>query len=330
MLLSLPNELILLVLDPFPTRSLLTFSLVCHRIHTIIARLIHCRLYTAISNLGADNTFLECYHPAFKPVGPYLKCAHLNTDALCENSDDSIVNNNHRRQSDSSQFTAPEYLSRLKASYSHFLPLCCSQGPWINTNISITTPPRYIAEELANTEHSNNVHIRGSICLDENELFSQLITTVWLWGRKKQRCMLDGGVVRIWRKWLRDRGREKATERDWVVNDQGSDSSGDYDDNFPAPQASLEKSSGEIRENVHPWEDPSILWILGEKRAGLKFRVWHRRRPDGMPLGGGLGNDLADNDDDNENSPVNYDVEVQELVIRTTALLSAIEKGWCL
>ncbi|ODH51536.1 hypothetical protein GX48_02404 [Paracoccidioides brasiliensis] len=339
-LLSLPNELyrqlILQILDPFPTRSLLPLSLTCRRIRDIIARLIYYRLYTLMTTVGADSTFLECYHPAFKPIGPYLKCAYLRTDALIDHG--SSPHNDPTApyqldKSDSARFMTTEYLGRLNSSYTHFLPLC-PRGSWINTNMSMAGSPRFMVEQTISPQqqldNSYNTHIRGSIFLDENELFSQLITGVWLGRPHRQRYLLDGGVVRLWRRWLGDRDRER--RREWKRMFMTGIGVGAYGgETYSAVKTGDPAYSGQIGEMVPPWEDSSVLW-LGEKRAGLKFRVCHRNRGEGLQFGEESDTDSdvgEEQGEDDDNTSVRYDIEIEELLVHTTTLLLAIEKGCC-
>ncbi|KLJ05728.1 hypothetical protein EMPG_10818 [Blastomyces silverae] len=327
-LLSLPNELIQLILDLFPIRSLLPLTLVCHRIHDIIARLIHSRLNALVSAIEPDNIFLECYHPVCKPVGRYLKCAHMHTDVLTNGArphrNDITQNDWHHRQFDSSEFSSVGYLGRLKESYTHFHPLCHT-GPWINTNMHTAPPPRYIPVGSLSSEQSDSMLIRGSIFLDENELFSQLITGVWLGRQNRQISLLDGGVLRLWRQWLGDMDRRGKFEGQMASRGpaKGCGSGGE---SYYTLKVGSGNSDGE--SPVYPLEDHSVVW-LGEKRAGLKFRACQQRRTEGLLFADDSGSDEVDEgDNDDGNNPVCYDVEIEELLVQTTALLLAADKGF--
>ncbi|PGH00895.1 hypothetical protein GX51_05559 [Blastomyces parvus] len=332
-LLSLPNELIQLILDLFPLRSLLPLTLVCHRIHDIIARLIHYRLNALVSAIEPDNIFLECYHPVCKPIGPYLKCAYVHTDILTNGArtrrNDITQNDWHHRQFHWPKFSSFGYLGRLKDSYTHFHPLCHA-GPWINTNMHMAPPPRYnIPMDPLNSEQSDSMLIRGSIFLDENELFSQLITGVWLRGQNRQIRLLDG-VLRLWRQWLGDMDRignfaVRMASRNPAKDHRRGGGGGGGASRYTWKVGS-ENSDGE--SPVYPLEDHSIIW-LGEKQAGLKFRACQQRRTEGLSFADDSGSDEADeNGNDDGNNPVCYDVEIEELLVRTTALLLAADKGF--
>ncbi|OJD18808.1 hypothetical protein AJ78_01215 [Emergomyces pasteurianus Ep9510] len=302
-LLSLPNELIQLILEPFPILSLLPLTLICQRIHGIVALLINYRLNALVSGIGPDNIFLRCYHPV--SIGPYLKCAYLHTDALINlktspNRHGPSQNDQHHRHSDSSNFSMTGCLGRLKNSYTHFHPLGPS-GSWINTNMSIALPP---VGGSANSGQTDDMLIRGSIFLDENELFSQLITGVWLERQNRRIHLLDGGVVRLWRQWLGDMDRSRRlASRSGVGVCAGRES-------YYTLKVRSENSAREAM--VYPWEeDNSIIW-LGEKRAGLRFRVCHKRRVEGLQGAGDFGIDGVDDGGyDDENIPVCYDIEIE-------------------
>ncbi|EGE85198.1 F-box domain-containing protein [Blastomyces dermatitidis ATCC 18188] len=330
-LLSLPNELIQLILDLFPIRSLLPLTLVCHRIHDIITRLIHYRLNALVSAIEPDNIFLECYHPVCKPVGRYLKCAHLHTDVLtngaCPHSNDTTQKDwhLHRSQIDSSKFSSVGYLGRLKESYTHFHPLCHT-GPWINTNMHTAPPPRYIPVGSLSSEQTHSTLIRGSIFLDENELFSQLITGIWLGRQNRQICLLDGGVLRLWRQWLGDMDRRGKFAGKMASTSPAKGYGGGGGKSYYTLEVGSENRGGE--SPVYPLEDHSVVW-LGEKRAGLKFRACQQRRTENLSFTDDSGSDEADEgDNDDGNNPVCYDVEIEELLVRTTTLLLAADKGF--
>ncbi|OJD21697.1 hypothetical protein ACJ73_06961 [Blastomyces percursus] len=311
-LLSLPNELIQLILDLFPIRSLLPLTLVCRRIHDIIARLIHYRLNALISAIEPDNIFLECYHPVCKPVGRYLKCAHLHTDVLTNGvtprCNDITQNDWHHRQSDSSQFSSVGYLGRLKESYTHFHPLCYA-GPWINTNMHTAPPQRYIPVGSLSSEQSDSTLIRGSIFLDENELFSQLITGVWLGRQNRQMCLLDGGVLRLWRQWLGDMDRRGKFAEQLAPRRGLAEGCGSGGESYCTLKVGSENSDDE--SPVYPLEDHSVVW-LGEKRAGLKFRACQRRRTENLSFAYDSRSDEAYEDgNDDGNNVVCYDVEIE-------------------
>ncbi|KKZ67561.1 hypothetical protein EMCG_06795 [[Emmonsia] crescens] len=190
--------------------------------------------------------------------------------------------------------------------------------------MSMTPPLTSIPGESVNSEQSKNMLIRGSIFLDENELFSQLITGVWLGRQNRRVCLLDGGVVRLWRQWLRDmvwnrKFQGRAMPKSGVGLCGG-------DESYYTLKVRSEKNDAEAR--VYPWEDQSVVW-LREKRAGLRFRVCHQRRTEGLRFADDSGSDEVDEGvDDDENTPVCYDIEIEELLVQTTTLLLAVEKDY--
>ncbi|KAK2783744.1 hypothetical protein FQN52_009488 [Onygenales sp. PD_12] len=297
-LLTLPNELLHQILEHIPTASLLPLAPLCRRLHNLIARLVYFRLYAAIPKLGSTRVKLECYHPAFKPIGQYLKCVYLYSDSFCNPNDfekgDTDVPQPH--DSPPSPEPAETFLASLKSSYSHFKP-CSPRAPWINTNMSLITatfPPQEVIDSLPGGE----IPVQGSIWLDENELFTQLITSLWVMSPPHKTCVVEG-VVRLWRGWL---GEEDSNGSHSVLE---GGNGGD----------------GSTKAKVaHPWDDKSVVWVHGGRDAGLRVRARRKMR---------FGEEEFEEEEDGENymyGSARYDIEIEEVLIRTITLLLTIEK----
>ncbi|OAX77659.1 hypothetical protein ACJ72_08040 [Emergomyces africanus] len=191
-------------------------------------------------------------------------------------------------------------------------------------SMSITPPQR----ESVNLGQTDNKLIRGSIFLDENEPFSQLITGVWLESQNREIHLLDGGVVRLWRQWLGDMDRSRKLKERILMSRSGVVVCAGRENYYALKVRS--ENNNDREAIIYPWEeDNSIIW-LGDKRAGVRFRVCHARRAEGLRFAGDSGSDGVDDGDyDDENIPVCYDIEIEELLVRTTTLLFAVEKGYC-
>ncbi|KAK2800123.1 hypothetical protein FQN50_008218, partial [Emmonsiellopsis sp. PD_5] len=292
-LLSLPNELLHQILEHIPTASLLPLALLCRRLHHLIARLIHFRLYTAIPKLGTDVK-MECYHPAFKPIGQYLKCTYLYSDSLSNNPNDFDKGDTAIPQphdSPASPETTKSFLPYLQSSYSHFKP-SSPRAPWINTNLSLipaTQPPAPMGLEVIDGLPVGEMSVQGSIWLDENEMFTQLITGLWLMSTGHKACVVEG-VVRLWRGWLGG-GRSAGGEED----SDGSHSVLEGD----------KGGNGSTKAEVaHPWDDESVVWVNGERDAGLRVKVCKKVRF------GEEGNEEEEEVEEN-NGTVRYDIEIE-------------------
>ncbi|KAI2464095.1 hypothetical protein F4781DRAFT_86483 [Annulohypoxylon bovei var. microspora] len=176
---SLPNEIIIHVLNSFPTRSLLPLAAVCHRFHGLVGRIHYSRLIEA-SKLQDHEMILECYHPSEKLSTPELFCEYLGTDGLTEAGDEA-------------------YLGELNKLYTRFRPYLGEEqprprNPWKTGTVEEILKPRLPTHQ---------------IFLDSSELFSQLCTVTNLVkvgprnGLFTSLANVTDSVVRVWRDWLK-------------------------------------------------------------------------------------------------------------------------------
>ncbi|KAJ5849512.1 hypothetical protein N7455_009368 [Penicillium solitum] len=136
--------------------------------------------------------------------------------------------------------------------------------------------------------------------LDGYEDFSQLCVVANLVQVKPGTLLLlsastiEDGVVRLWREWLRSQSEKmkRTTETDW---EGGS-------------------------EKARMSSDDDILWVDTSKTVGLKMRVRPKAWDPSFPV-------LVHQDDRDDNSWVGYEVILQELHIRSTRLLLAVEQS---
>lgn len=138
------------------------------------------------------------------------------------------------------------------------------------------------------------------VTLDGYEDFSQLCVVANLVQVKPGTLLLlsastiEDGFVRLWREWLRDQSgkMKRTTETDW---EGGSENA--------------QMSSGD-----------DILWVDTSKTVGLKMRVRPKAWNPSFPV-------LVHQDDWDDDSWVGYEVILEELHIRSTRLLLAVEQS---
>jgi len=249
-LLSLPNELLLHILTPFPTQSLLALAPVCQRLHALIYRLILQRLRAA-ANPPDHTLLLECYHPSAKLTEPALYCTYLRTPGLPADASAGTAPRDSR----------PPQLRHLRALYSTFAPQRRAPSP-------PAAPARHPAGEVSGTRTHAAAAARAAqgervahvVSLEGHELFAQLCAAANL-VRPGPRPGLFGsvqrveeGVVRVWRQWL---GRAAARG---------------------AP-------GGGAGARAEDWEgDESVLWVDLRRHVGLRVSVRSREWKRNMPV----------------------------------------------
>ncbi|KAH8805002.1 hypothetical protein F5884DRAFT_438694 [Xylogone sp. PMI_703] len=287
---DLPNEVLMNTLSTFPTRALLPFTTVSHRFHDIILRIIQNRLNQA-TTLKDHKLILECYHPSTKLTTPYLFCDYLGTDVV---SDDVHGNG-----------TGP--LGKLSDLYSHFRPLPAEDTRptrrWHPAG-AVPQPPEPLTPSTSDDEgelEDEEPLASHNVNLESFELFSQLCTVTSLIKVGPKRglflsCVnISEGVMRVWRQWLAEQAESYRRSR-------------------RLPQKSKSRATfGEVRE----YDSTNILWADANKTVGLRLRV-KQRNDTSLPV-------LMHRDEEDE--PVSYTLEYEELVIRTTQLLLMVEES---
>ncbi|KAF2098460.1 hypothetical protein NA57DRAFT_75704 [Rhizodiscina lignyota] len=301
-LFSLPNEILLHILNPIPTHELLQLTPTSHRLYAIIIRILHQRLLLA-AELPERTLLLECYHPSVRLTEPPLYCTYLGTEGL----DRGIIIS---EQGIPGHDVPIGRLGDYNRLYSTFKPLRRAPDPAARRMRhpagdipgSRTYPSSSSWMEKAT---SSGEVVKQTLSLDCHELFTQLIASVNLVRSGPRRGLffnfteiVDKGVVRVWREWLKRRA------------DGTTDSS--------AKDGGRSVAIGtEGMPLVATAEDEKILWTDSLKRVGLKFNVRERRwRRDGPVLM------VAE-----EEVPVSYDVEFEELLIRTSHLAFKVEES---
>jgi hypothetical protein len=289
-LLILPSELLIQVLDHFPTPSLLPLTTVSSRVHDIICRIIRNRLLTAA--LVPDHIlFFDCFHPTLRFTQPSLHCRHLATQHL-----DSRADTEHGEAAGSSMTlisdgsvlnsNAGAHLSHLRGLRSCYKPFHRQQTPRrpprpgdipgsrtfdpTASIASVTTHPNAPVSTLAGPSNAEAASViqqaalpirttHQTLHLDPGELFTQLVLQVNVVSSRpglfRSFIQVCDGVVRVWREWLV--GAAAATSR---------------------LDEAIELGLTETESGM----EARTLWVAPDQDVGLLVRV---RRVAGPPRG---------------------------------------------
>ncbi|KLU82286.1 F-box domain-containing protein [Magnaporthiopsis poae ATCC 64411] len=299
---SLPNEILLSVLSVFPAKALLPLSAVSRRFHAIVLRLLSNRLASAVS--ASNELILECYHPSAKLSTPYLHCKFLGTGPL----DSGRCISRSAVDAGPAEGEVPEEgsersLGQLRQLYSHFRPLPLEEGGRVGRRRRARAALQQLQQQdvtNGNATAPTNSGMEGEeeatpeppsldVNLDEAELFTQLCTVTNL-VKLGPRHGLFSSHINISDGLIR-------VWRDWL----GSAAAGD----------------SQRRPGVDGKSRAGILWADPHKHVGVRFRVSEITDHWRAPLLVGV----------NDDPPVSYRLEYDELVVRTSHLLLTTEKS---
>ncbi|KAF1976260.1 F-box domain-containing protein [Bimuria novae-zelandiae CBS 107.79] len=301
-LYKLPNELLIYLLTPMTTPELLPLASVSHRIYTIVLRILHNRLVIA-SELDSHSVLLECFHPSAKLTEPPYFCTYHGTDGLQLYDGYAEDEKNLAKR-----------LGEMRNIYSRFRP---HRRELETGGRKVRRPPGDVpgSRTFAGTagDGFEGDTVKQILSLDANELFTQLVaqTNLVKIGPRNGlfTCFvpIEEGVIRVWRDWLRnmpDMGNttEPKTEEPVVEVGNGEEK---------AVTVEFSDASKDL-------EDERILWVSPSKDTGIRFRVRERKIKRDNPI-------LVRVDE--EDLPVSYEIEYDELLIRTSHLLLMLEKS---
>jgi hypothetical protein len=289
------TQLLLSILSHLPTASLLPLITVSHHLYAAILRILKQRLNRATSEPD-HRLMLECYHPAEKLYTPYLYCDYLCTDSFAGVEAEAGAEG---APSGLPPRIQPHGGSGLRGVYSHFRPVEHDDNspPRLRRRASSASSSRDGRGAQAQEEGHHRPSI--DVYLDDDESFSQLCTTTNLVrmgpkpGLFRSHVNVGEGVVRVWRDWLA--ARAGSGQAGAGVRDRGDGGGGGG-------------AGGE-----------AILWADAARDVGVRFRVAEKDVPGHMqhPV-------LVARD---EQLPVAYRLEFEELLVRSTTLLVMVEKS---
>ncbi|KAL8702479.1 MAG: hypothetical protein Q9201_004351 [Fulgogasparrea decipioides] len=287
---ELPTELLIHLLTPFSTLSLLQLRLVSHHFRDIIIRIVHQRLLLAAS-LDDRKLILECYHPSAQYTEPYVFCEYLGTPGLSdEEGKGSLYQDLKVERGQLKQLYSRFQPSRADVDLRNVRPHPAGDVPGSRTNP---------IDQTANSEEEKGQPdlVTHNVSLDPHELFTQLSITAALVQVGPRRGVflsfidvVDKKTPRIWREWLAERA-EQGTRR---------------------PPEGRWDEAAEVDDQSSP-----IVWADQGRTLGLRVRVKENKWRRDAPI-------LMHKDEDRA---VSYSLELEELLISTTHLLLALEKS---
>ncbi|KAK3312436.1 cyclin-like F-box protein [Apodospora peruviana] len=285
---SVPNEILLSILSLLSTRALLPLVAVSHRFYSVTLRILQHRL-TKAAALPDHRLILECYHPSAKISTPYLYGDYLYTDSAAET--DAF----------GSGLPRPT-LGELGQIYSHFRPVAQEE----NWRPRSRYPMKQSQQNARASDHdvqdggddggeqsqrqpdeTQQLPPSHDVYLDENELFTQLCTVTNL-VKVGPKPGLFLSHVNISDGLIR-------VFRPWLAAQAAAECVGQLDK--PKPQ---------------------VLWADSAHDVGIRFRVVEKA------TAGPYRPVLVKQDED---LPVAYRLELEELLVRTNRLLLMVEKS---
>ncbi|KAF3037627.1 hypothetical protein E8E12_004239 [Didymella heteroderae] len=153
--------------------------------------------------------------------------------------------------------------------------------------------------------------VKQTVSLEGHELFTQLVAQTNLVkigpynGLFSAFVDVEEGVLRVWRTWLSEMAVKDNAARPDIKEEAVQE---------------VGKGKAAAQEVVKEPSDPNekrILWVSMAKNTGISFNVKERKLRREAPI-------LIRNDED---MPVSYDIEYDELLIRTSHLLLMLEKS---
>ncbi|KAM0741731.1 hypothetical protein ACQRIT_004588 [Beauveria bassiana] len=278
-------QILVAILDHLPLKALLKATLISRSIHLLAVHTLQRRLF-AISSHPGHEVILECYHPSLKISTPYLSCRPLGTRHPTGCGPAAT-----QREGEDEEEAPPPSLGHVCQLYTSFLPVVTEENRRrryrnMALPVSVRDGPLPVgADEIATQE----------LPFDDGALFSQLCVALNLvtpHGRHRgvfvSHYNMSEHVVRVFRRWL-EQGMQAAA-------------AGAGDD-------------GEVWDPTAPLASSRILWVDDAAQTiGLRFRV-SLGPAERMPLLSGTDEDPA----------VSYTLTYQELLIRSTSLLMAVE-----
>jgi len=286
---KLPNELLLQILTPLPTPTLLPLTPVSTRLYTLILRILSTRLFQT-STPPSHSILLECYHPTAKLTEPPYPCTYNGTTPHLPPYDSL----SHEEK------TSPRRLGELRNTYSRFRPY---RRELETGGRQVLRPPgdipgtRTFAGTIA--EQYAGERVTQILSLEEGELFTQLcaVTNLVKLGPRSGlfSCFIEVEDGRVWvkRDWLKRLAETEGREGEEAVEEMAPVTKID------SPHDTVEISGGRSKSPPDVLNEDRILWVSPAKNTGLRFRVREKKFRQDTPI-------LMSADED---PPVSYEIE---------------------
>ncbi|KAL5119190.1 hypothetical protein ACEQ8H_002900 [Pleosporales sp. CAS-2024a] len=296
-LYNLPNELLIHLFLHKTTPELLLLTTVSRRISTIILRILQNRL-TATVELDPISLLLKCHQPSTKVFQPPYFCTYNGTVGLSLYATEAEDEENIGTR-----------LKQMRNMYSRFRP----HPREVDQNGKRVLPRRGDVPGSrtfpgAAKEEYKGKTVKQTLSLEAHELFTQLVARINLVklgpGHGLFTCIeeVEDGVIRVWKDWLADGATKDQSRRGAEVVENMDQDAGCL-------------SNPHIKDVV--LDDCGILWVGEFKNTGIRFNVkqstFRRDRP--IPI-------RAD-----EDMPVSYEIEYDEVFVRTSRLLLTLEQS---
>ncbi|KAL5383357.1 hypothetical protein DPSP01_006043 [Paraphaeosphaeria sporulosa] len=298
-LYRLPNELLIHLLTPMTTPELLPLAPLSRRIYTVVIRILHNRLVIA-SELESHSVLLECFHPSAKLTEPPYFCSSHGIDGLARYDELS-----------ESEKHSPSRLGDMRNMYSRFRPHrreLDDGGRRVRRPGDI--PGSRTHPGIMQYGYEGDT-VKQILSLDGHELFTQLVAQSHLVKTGPRHELftypveIEEGVIRVWREWLRDMATKSQSKE---IKEEKVELAGPGKGKAPTTEASQADDVGDSR----------VLWVSPNKNTGIRFNVRERKLKREIPI-------LVRADE--EDLPVSYEIEYDELLLRTSHLLLVLEKS---
>ncbi|CAK4032010.1 f-box domain-containing [Lecanosticta acicola] len=307
---ALPNEILLNIFALFATRDVVSFAPTCRRVNSLVIRILQQRLQVA-TGLDGHTLYLECGHPSERWTTSKVFCTPLGTHGLEELVSDV-----------QSTGGIPGQIGQMGKLYTRFRPV--NKEPDFRSvprphpagdipgSRTYRTPEQDAAAWKAYTQEA----VSRPVNIDAHFLFTQLETFAYLGRRESTRGLLFSiqdlceGTIRVWRDWLSKQCENKRWSDGEIIAVHHEESSNTLND------AQLRNRTDMLK---NPHLDPSVLWLnTRRENVGIKFRVTEKKwRRDNNPV-------LFESEVE---VPVSYNVELQEVIVRTTELVFKLEES---
>ncbi|KAF2433483.1 hypothetical protein EJ08DRAFT_668796 [Tothia fuscella] len=303
-LLDLPNELILHTLSCLPTAQVLNLATVSHRLYALVCRLLHARLCDA-AGLSGHTLLLECYHPSQKLTEPPLFCSYLSTpelDSCCVDDEGGSVIGRLAAMRDLYSTFRPH--RRIVSKRAHPAGDIPGSRTYTSPSSSSSPPTTMPPQPVLALEP-----VRQILSLEGHELFTQLccVTNLVRIGPRqgifRSFITVGEGVIRVWKDWLASMAFS-ASHLVVITKEQAAAVAKGKEPDLACPAI----------ETQGDWR---VLWSDNKFNVGVRLKVKEKKWQRNAPV-------LIHAD---EEVSVSFEIEYQELVVRTTHLLLMLEQS---